>query len=125
MGCQMVYIGMAKMICTLVFISQLEPEIIMKEDIYDPLSDFLYTLSGVCDSAGFAAGKKMRYVPDTCRSCPSGTSNITAGNIRRLSGDDAGYLAFPYVEFFHPVGMHSAIPGTDLIIPKEQHYDQT
>lgn len=81
------------------------------ENYSNPGSDVVRMLFEQRDSARFAASRPLASKPGTVWSYSSGTSNIISRIVRDRVG--AGYPDWPRRVLFDPIGMSSAVMGTD------------
>lgn len=82
------------------------------EDMADPLADVSHMLLKESDMAEFAARKPLEAEPGVRWQYSTGTSNILAGTLRRVLGEQA-YHNFPKATLFYPLGMTKAVLEVD------------
>jgi len=82
------------------------------EDMTDPLADVSRMLLSARDMAAFAANKPLEAEPGTRWQYSSGSTNILAGVLRHVLGDEA-YRRFPREALFNRLGMTSAVLEAD------------
>ena len=87
------------------------------EEEYEPgLIDVIIMLYGHPDTAGYTASLPLEAEPGSKWYYSSGTTNILSRIIRhQLGADFATYAAFPYVNLFNKIGMHSTTMELDAI----------
>ena len=79
----------------------------------DPLDDVVEMLFVKGDMARFAASKPLLHPPGTYWDYSSGTSAIIARVLRDTFATEDDYLRYPRERLFGPLGMRSAVIGTD------------
>jgi CubicO group peptidase (beta-lactamase class C family) len=79
----------------------------------DPLDDVVEMLFVKGDMARFAASKPLVHPPGTYWDYSSGTSAIVARVLRDSFATEDEYLRYPRERLFGPLGMRSAVIGTD------------
>jgi CubicO group peptidase (beta-lactamase class C family) len=82
------------------------------EDMGEPLADVSRMLLREPDMAAFAANKSLEAEPGTRWQYASGTTNILAGLLRRVLGEEA-YRHFPRAALFDRLGMSRAVLEAD------------
>lgn len=84
------------------------------EETYTPLRDAARMLYASTDFAAYAAEKPLAGRPGSRWNYSSGTANLVAGIVRRsMEKQTRPYYAFIYREFFHRIGMDSAVLEPD------------
>lgn len=84
------------------------------EEMTDPLADVSRMVLRMRDMAAFAANKPLEAEPNTRWQYSSGSTNILAGVLRHVLGDEA-YRRFPREALFDRLGMTSAVLETDAV----------
>jgi CubicO group peptidase (beta-lactamase class C family) len=83
------------------------------ESYNDPLADVTEMLFVKGDMAKLAASKPLIHPPGSYWEYSSGTSVIIAGILRETFATEDDYLRYPHDRLFDPLGMRSAVIGTD------------
>lgn len=84
------------------------------DESYDnPLADVAEMLFVEDDMASFAAAKKLLHPPGSHWDYSSGTSMIVSRILRDSFATEDDYLRYPSQRLFGPLGMRSAVMGTD------------
>ncbi|NWG45184.1 MAG: serine hydrolase [Alphaproteobacteria bacterium] len=84
------------------------------DETYVAESDANIMLFARADAAAYAAQKPLLADPGTRWSYSSGTTNILMAIARdTFGGDEAAYLAMPWVRLFEPLGLRTAVFETD------------